>query len=277
MKGKHNKKRNTAFVYEALIREATAAALKNDNKRCTLIANLIKKHFKPGSLLHRDLECHRSLYESRGLDKDTSEKVLREAKLANRLLDITGVFKEQSALIKDINQELDSSVFNGFVPNYKTLASISQIFSIKTSPIDQVLLENEIVAKMSTPLIETNELANVDDLVIKTYVKKFNTKYESDLLQEQKDLLTRYISSFADNALELKIFLNEEIGRLKKGLEAAAQKPEIKNDLAMVEKTHQIIERLKSFSTEPLSEKLLLMVLKTQRLVKEIYTDGSNS
>ena len=33
MKIKHNKKRNTAFVYEALIREATVAIVKQDNER----------------------------------------------------------------------------------------------------------------------------------------------------------------------------------------------------------------------------------------------------
>ena len=38
-------------------------------------------------------------------------------------------------------------------------------------------------------------------------LKKFNERYETDLLNEQKDLHTRYIASFADNALELKIYL----------------------------------------------------------------------
>ena len=35
MKVKHNKKRNTAFVYEALINEATVAVLKDDFERST--------------------------------------------------------------------------------------------------------------------------------------------------------------------------------------------------------------------------------------------------
>ena len=37
MKAKHNKKRNTAFVYEALIKEATYAILKNDEKRINFL------------------------------------------------------------------------------------------------------------------------------------------------------------------------------------------------------------------------------------------------
>ena len=33
MKIKHNKKRNTAFVFEALVKEATAAVLKGDHEQ----------------------------------------------------------------------------------------------------------------------------------------------------------------------------------------------------------------------------------------------------
>ena len=33
MKNKHNKKRNTAFVFEALAREATVAIIKGDTER----------------------------------------------------------------------------------------------------------------------------------------------------------------------------------------------------------------------------------------------------
>ena len=45
MKVKHNKKRNTAFVYESLIKEATVAILKNDGSRRDRVVKIIKKHF----------------------------------------------------------------------------------------------------------------------------------------------------------------------------------------------------------------------------------------
>ena len=45
MKIRHNKKRNTAFVYEALVREATAAILKEDAERKDKTISIIKKHF----------------------------------------------------------------------------------------------------------------------------------------------------------------------------------------------------------------------------------------
>jgi len=41
MKNRHNKKRNTAFVYEALIKEATAAILKRDHEQKEKVINVI--------------------------------------------------------------------------------------------------------------------------------------------------------------------------------------------------------------------------------------------
>ena len=277
MKTRHNKKRNTAFVYEALIREATAAILKKDSKRRQTAINLIRTHFKEDSLLRQDLECHRSLYENQNLDKDISEKILREAKITSRLIDPEALFKEQSALIYDVNKELESSVFGNFVPNYKTLASIARIFSDKTSPKDQVILENEIIKNMTNPSQKIITPDEIDEVVIRTFTEKFNNKYETKLLDEQKELLTYYISSFADNALELKAFLNEEIIRLKTQLKKAKNIKEIKNDSEMLKKAEQIVEQLTMFSERPIDDNVLLTVMKTQSLVKEIYSDGNNS
>jgi len=277
MKSRHNKKRNSAFVYEALLREATVAILKKDlHRRSTAIA-LLKKHFHEDSLLRRDLECHRALYENQNLDQKTSEKILREAKLAHRLIDPNGLFKEQSILISDVNKELEPAVFNNFVPNYKSLASIARIFSDKTSPKDQVLLEGEIIQNMTSSTPDSTSLGEVDIIVVKTFTEKFNTKYEKELLEEQKELLVYYISSFTDNALELKVFLNEEIVRLKEHLHVATQNVEISADSEMLSKTEQIIERLDGFSECVIDDDLLLMIMKTQSLVKEIGSDGSSS
>jgi len=276
MKTKHNKKRNTAFVFEALVREATVAILKEDSKTRDKATQLIKKHFKPGSLLKKDLDCYRSLYENQQLDRFTSEKILKEVKIQKHTLDQEGLFKEQSDLIHDVNKELNSSVFGNFVPNYKTLATIAQIFSPKISPKNQVILENEIVKNMmeSIEIIEAQE--KIDNVVYSTFAKKFNEKYKTGLLDEQRELLTHYISSFADNALGLKIFLNEEIARLKTKLEEAKEVDEVKSDSEMIEKTSKVIEKLEGFAGASVDDDVLLTIMKTQALVKEIHSDVSN-
>ena len=277
MKFKHNKKRNSAFVYEALIREATVATMKNDTQRKETAVRLVKKHFKAGSLLRKDLECYRSLYENQNLDRITCEKILREVKIQKRLIDPNGLFKQQTDLIRDVNMELSPTSFNNFVPNYKTLATIAQIFSDKISPKDQVILENAIVRNMGELMTEQKVITPIDNVVYKTFVNKFNSKYADELLDEQKELLGYYISSFMDNALQLKMFLNEEVTRLKTKLEEAKDVDEIKSDREMLNKTNQVIEKLNSYSKETISEEVLMTVMRTQALVKEIYNDGSKS
>ena len=155
MKIKHNKKRNTAFVYEALVKEATVAILKNDSEKRDKAIKIIKKHFKPGSVLKKDLDCYRSLCENQNLDRLTAEKILKEVKLQKRLIDPNGLFKQQTKLIHDVNKETSPSVFGNFVPNYKSLATIMQIFSDKISPKNKVILENEIIQRM---LIKTEKM-----------------------------------------------------------------------------------------------------------------------
>ena len=182
MKVKHNKKRNTAFVYEALIREATVAILKNEHSVKDKALKIIKQHFHPDSLLKKDLECYQSLYHNQGLRENMCEKIIKETHIQRHMIDPEGLFKQQTALIHDINKELSPQVFNNFVTNYKSLATIDQIFSHKVSPKDRIILEAEIIKGMkNTPLV-IESVHDVDNVLFKTFVRKFNDKYESDLL-----------------------------------------------------------------------------------------------
>jgi hypothetical protein len=276
MRIKHNKKRNTAFVYEALIREGTSAILQGDHERKNTVVRLIKKHFAPNSILYKELQCYQSLYETKGLEKETCEKIIKEAKLASRLMDTQGIFVRQTDLINDVNKELEPSVFNNFVPNYKSLANIYKMFSHSTDPKSAVILEQLILEHMIQSVPEENT-QEVDFLVVEAFVNKFNTKYDDRLLAEQKTLLNLYISSFVDNSLELKMFLNEEISRLKKELELSRSSEHISSDEQMVVKTTQITEKLESYKDSQANQEMLLTILKIQQLVGEINDDASSN
>jgi hypothetical protein len=276
MKNKHNKKRNTALVYEALVKEMTAAILRGDQNTKDKITNIVKKHFSFDTILKKDLECYQSIIESYGSEEDLCKKVINEVKLQKRLIDPSGLFKAQSDLIKDINLEVDSNIFNNFVPNYKSLATIDQMFSLKTSPRERIMLESKLISFM-TEAVDIQQADNVDSLIVAKFVEKFNNKYDNELLDEQKELLNQYILSFTDNSLGLKTFLNSEIGRLKEELNNSFDTKEISEDENMTSKTRQVVEKLTAFSKLDINEEILLTVLKTQELVKEIYSDGTNS
>jgi|TARA_B100000085_G_scaffold183165_1_gene167427 hypothetical protein len=272
---KHNKKRNTAFIYECLIREATVAIIKNDTSRQQKVVNVIKKHFAPTSVLSEHLQCYKSLYETTNLPQHLIEKVLKESKLASRMIDPNGVFQKQTELIHDVNTELGPETFNNFVPNYKTLATIDQIFNIKTSPKKRVMLENQLVNIMSESKDINENTEQIDSIALSTFVHKFNEKYSDNLLEEQKTLLNHYIASFTDNALQLKIFLNDEISRLKNEMKSSVKEQVIAEDPEMKQKALRVVEKLEGFKDSSINDSVLLTVLKAQQIVKEI-NDGSN-
>ena len=127
---------------------------------------------------------------------------------------------------------------------------------------------------MSKKLLLNTLIPNVFKLVYKTFVQKFNDKYSDSLLSEQKILLNRFVGSFQDDGLELKVFLNSEIGRLKEALNSSLELPEISEDSIMLENAKKVILELESFSKREIDQPMIKSILKIQELVKELQ-DGN--
>jgi len=198
-----------------------------------------------------------------------ADRYLQEVKNRHDKLDKKNIFNEQSTLINKINKKIGHSVYNHFVPNYKNIATIAQIFNPSTPIKEKILLEQTIVNEIKTSNIK-EDLRPVDNIVYKSFVGKFNEKY-SDLLIEQKELLTRYVSSFSDNGLELKIFLNEELERLKEGIRKALNSEEIKSDKNMEFKAKEVNKFLNDFKdAREITKDMLEKILKVQQLVHEV-------
>ena len=120
MRLKHNKKRNTAFVYEALVRELTESVVKNNKNKQNKIVSILKDHFTVSSTLKKELDLYKTIYETRELEKQTAEKIILEVKQRYENLDKKELFKEQSALINKINKTLSIKVYINFVSNHST-------------------------------------------------------------------------------------------------------------------------------------------------------------
>jgi hypothetical protein len=99
MRLKHNKKRNTAFVYEALVRELTESVVRNNKHKQNKIVSIIKEHFGKSSTLKKELDLYQSIYETRYIDKNLAEKIVVQVKQEHDSLDKKKLFQEQSALI----------------------------------------------------------------------------------------------------------------------------------------------------------------------------------
>ena len=269
---RHNKKRNTAFLFEALIAEMTKAVVRGDLKAQARTRKIIAKHFKKGTALYEELQLYKAILETRGLDKIVAEKLIFEVKAQRKYILDGDVFKEQSELIQDMNQEYKKAVFSNFVPNYKNLATLHQVFNnLDLSAKERVLLEEEAIQLMveAKQEVQQKDLKHIDNLVFKSFVDRFNKEY-SGLLEEQKTLLSRFIASGVGNNLEFQMYLNDEIGRLKEELSSAQSTKEFKEDGEMLEKANQVLNLLETFSQKPLEEGDLKRILKIQELAREI-------
>ena len=262
---KHNKKRNTAFLYECLIKEMTKAVVRGELQKKQQIVETLKRYFSKGKPLYNDLQLYKQMMETKNLKESLGIRFMEEVKKDWENLDRKQIFNEQTNLIKEFNKNIPEG-FNNFVPNYKSIATIGQFFNSNGLKAKSRLLIEERVKRLviSNPeAIEENNLKAVDSLTYKTFVSKFNDTYKQTLLKEQRELLTNYITSFSDNGLGLKMFMNEEIGRLKKQCENL-------NEGKWSDKIKLVKEKLNDFGKKPLTEEVVEDVFHIQQLLSEI-------
>ena len=95
------------------------------------------------------------------------------------------------------------------------------------------------------------------------------------MLEGQKELLSRYIASFHDNSVELSIFLNEEIHRLRDSLIVASNKATNDDNKSLQEKILKVLNVLKESSKTDITIEQISQILKIQSLVGELETNGN--
>ena len=88
-------------------------------------------------------------------------------------------------------------------------------------------------------------------------------------MQEQKEFLNHYITSFADDGFELRLYLNEELSRLMDVLRERAESahPEI-----ILRKIEETVLYLESFRRRDFTDEDLNKILLTQELSQELHS-----
>ena len=274
IKFKHNKKRNTAFLFEILVRDLTVASLKSNESRKKTVINILKEFFAKNSILDEELKLYKNLTTSTNLKNDFAKKVLQETKKRHEGLNKKEIFQSQTRLIKEMNKKLGKEVFSHFVTDYKNLATTYQIFYENTSVQEQIRLEESVLERIQKPIetIQEQKYKPISKLAFKTFYDKFNETYDKALLKEQKELINLYVSSCETDDLEFKVYLNEEITRLKQKLLSIS---EAQDSSLFSNKKEQLIEVLNSFSKKKIDKNTLEKILKIQQLTEEISTNGN--
>ena len=272
---KFNKKRNTAFLYECLLKELTKAIVREQHDRKESIIKIIKENFRKGSPLKEDLDVYRSVLECKKMSKEFASRFLLETKKDFESLDRKAIFNRQTALIKQINETLSPDAFANFIANYKDINSLGAYFGTKLKAKSRLLVESRLIGLMTNDKQQLKEMKHIDNLTYNTFVKKFNQTYGKSLRTEQRDLLTNYIVSFSDNGLGLKAFLNEEISRLKNEVYECTKKAKIVENEAFLAKTKRVLEQLDGYAKKPITEDIVKEIFYIQDLVVEVNRNAS--
>jgi hypothetical protein len=119
-------------------------------------------------------------------------------------------------------------------------------------------------------------MKTVDSLVMQKFIERFNDTY-GELLEEQKELLTRYITSFSESGADFRLFVGRELQRISEAVSHSMETPEVSEDLEMVENTKKVLEKIGGLNVSQLTEKDILRVLKLQRLVREYKEDANQN
>ena len=81
--------------------------------------------------------------------------------------------------------------------------------------------------------------------------------------------MNNYIVSFGANEVEFKVYLNEELGRLKSEVTALKEKEVMLENRDLVSKLEDVRATLDKFQTKRINPAMLEKVMQVQKLVKE--------
>tara|TARA_R100001509_G_scaffold115297_1_gene70374 strand:- start:1007 stop:1822 length:816 start_codon:yes stop_codon:yes gene_type:complete len=270
---KHNKKRNTAFLYECLIKELTRSVVREDKDRQSTIKSILKEYFSSGTVLSKELAIYKELLETKDISERHHNRLLKESRIDFDSLDRKSVFNSQTSLINKINKQLGTGVYSNFVPNYKDIATVGLFFQNNSLPArKRIILEERMLELLCRQETEEKEMSHVDNLTYKAFVNRFNETYDRTLRTEQKELLTNYITSFSDNGLGLKSYLNEEIGRLKSAVDIEIVE---NTNSGLTENFKKVRAKLDDYAQKPLNQQIIEEIFYIQDLIAEVRRNGN--
>lgn len=199
----HNKKRNVGIVYELLLRAVSAYLVEGDKKRAQLALDIVSQRFSRDTELFKEFRLFNALAKTRVSDTAVSAVILTESKSAARRIDHSKLDREKSLLIRDINHNLnDSMFFHRRISNYRDLATIQTALNEwslgdRSDLSKTIMIETKLVEMLRGSEIEAPEAITeniqVDSLVVKILNEKFNKKYAGSLTSDQRDLIRDYV------------------------------------------------------------------------------------
>jgi len=275
---KHNKIKNTGIIFEVLIRQLTSDVLNNKDK--TPAIKIIREHFKSGSQLKRELNLYRGLFEEKFSSEVKASKFLDLILKERKNLNSSNLRREKYNLIKAIQEDYEiNDFFKTRINEYKIYASIYRLFnsdSEKVTPKNltesyYTLVDNLQNSKSSLKKNGSSELLeqskDVKLLSYKILVDKFNDKYGDRLNENQRNLLSSYISNVSKNKA-LKTELKNQIDLVSGELLNCIKKVDNKTIKIKLKEISSYLGNMKDLNI--IKETHVLSLMRFHELIREL-------
>ena len=271
---KHSKFKNTGILFELLVKQIASDTLANKD---SLALEVIKKHFKRGTELNKELKLYQALtkenFDSQYKAQEFVNIILEERNKLNE-----GILRRQKYnLIKSIKEAFVMEDFFKYrVNNYREFASVYKLFenTQSASPKEYVTCKNTILETITKQNVEivtesndteyTNQPKEVRMLAYKFLVESFNSKYTT-LSEDQKQILRKYINN-VDNSAKLRTFVITEVRKLKKQLNEV----NVSDKVAKIKlnETINLIDNITN--SKVINENQILSLLRYHELLQEL-------
>ena len=274
---KHSKYKNTAILFEMLVRKLTSETLTSDK---TVTVEIIKKYFGKNTVLSKELQLYNSLIKESFKSEAQTLEFIRSCKAAHTKLNKSTLRRQRYNLVKEISENFDFQKISKIrINNYKELASVYKIFEYSDSDNPKEILEckNVIVEHMSS----VKNVSNKKNIVLEKYKKhdkdvrllaykllvdKFNKKY-STLDENQKQVLNKYIVHVNDTE-SLKLYLESILPNIKNELKEQVSKISDPVTKIKVDKLSEMLCNVKTIKV--VNESHILSILRYFDLIKEL-------
>lgn len=276
---RHNKKRNSALLYEFLIRHISKSLIEDRKDEANKTVAILKRYFAKGSALHEELNLFNQVFKTRANSLLFANGILREIVSRSSKIDQRRLMEEKSNLIQEIHQRLSSvGFYEHKIPNYIIFASLQMLFNErKMDKIERLKIEERVAQFITEDRKNGSNVADAMHLdpkysnaVARIIQKKFDEKYANTLNESQQKLLRKYAISLVSKKKE--IFE----GAARKAIEAVKMKlsvirdDEILADRELVANISECRTKLASLPASDLSEQHLISLLQFMALAEEV-------
>lgn len=276
----HNKKRNTALLYEFLIRHISSCYVENDIPGRTKALAISRKFFGKGSALKEELNLFNQVLDTQIGFRESANKIINAICESAEKMNARELDQEKSKLIREINYTFNADSFYSYkIPNYTIYASVQTLLSESRKKnktldtVDRIKIEENIVKHLMQEKKEMEPLRinpRYSNTVYKFAKRNFDRKYATQLNENQKKLLTKYsVYLMNENSGVVKSAIQKEVSNVKVELKKIADE-QIREDKELMKRLTECYKQFASTDYSVVSEQNILSILQYMSLIDEV-------